>query len=516
MIKYLLITISLFQLIQCSSSSWGQKKDIPSYAKDSKESNSSKRSYNSNATPQENVRSIWNQGCPKETNVSKGPSDGRFTIGIGSGSASKRLMYGYPSPRSTSYFVLKIGDRFASNNPSFCEATYISGTEEIDYYTGINLVKYNFLDVEVEQLLIPTNEKLEHVTSEISPKYYRIEYNLINKSTSNQSVSLAVLIDIMIADNDGPKVAIYKENKKLLTPMEEEVSLSGGDVPKGVMLFHNGTNASGLTGDLIVRDGTNSPDELLLGSWPYFISSAWGITPRKTMYTDSAVLMRWNDKAINTNETKTFYFFYGFANNSKEGLDVLLNDDKIKASNSQVNYEKNAVDLTDDQKKYIDEKIQAAKKFDISQVTIEGFADANGADDVNESISKLRALNVQDYIVKKHRIRKEKIVIKPVSSSMASKRDQDIESGNPEDRKVVMNVFTLDKKINTPDNAVIISKKNFKTIAEQGRECIFVYKNGQSKKGKLIKMKRISVSANIDNAFLEISKKELKTITPIR
>ncbi|MBL0264380.1 MAG: hypothetical protein IPQ05_10960 [Leptospiraceae bacterium] len=41
--------------------------------------------------------------------------------------------------------------------------------------------------------------------------------NIINKSKTNQPVSLAVLIDTMIDDNDGPKVAVYTKAKNDFT-----------------------------------------------------------------------------------------------------------------------------------------------------------------------------------------------------------------------------------------------------------------------------------------------------------
>jgi outer membrane protein OmpA-like peptidoglycan-associated protein len=445
---------------------------------------------------------------------SKEAVDGRFTLGIGAGSGTgtKRLMYGYPSPRSTSFFVLKIGDKLASNSPNFCEATYISGTEENDYYTGVHSVKFKFLDVEVEQLLIPTDEKLEHVTTDISPKYYRVEYNIINSSKNNQTVGLAVLIDTMIDDNDGPKVAVYTGDNKNLTHIEEETGFRSSDIPTGVMLFQNGTDTNSLTGNLVLRGADiTSPDELLLGSWPYFIHRAWGINPRNTRYLDSAALIRWKDKVVNVNESKSFSFYYGMANKSTEGLDAIFKDIKLQETKSNVKYEKGEIALTDTQKKYIDELFLAAKGRDIAQVTVEGYADATGTDSVNEVVSKKRALNVQDYIAKTYRVKKEIIIIKPMSSSVARKRDDDLQNGNPEDRKVEVSIATKEKAAKT-DNSANITKKNFKVMAEKAQYCNFVFKNGQIKKGKLLKMKEKFLSANIDNVVREINKKEIKTI----
>ncbi|MBL0264383.1 MAG: hypothetical protein IPQ05_10980 [Leptospiraceae bacterium] len=162
MLKRILMILVLIELAMCSSTS-------------NTSTGSRSVADNEGYTPGGNVQAAWKQGCPKEQKASKGPTDGRFTIGIG----NKRLMYGYPSPRSTSFFVFKVGQKLASNNASFCEATYISGTEEIDYYSGISIVKFSFLDFEIEQYLIPTDDKLEHVTTEISPKYYRVEYNRV-------------------------------------------------------------------------------------------------------------------------------------------------------------------------------------------------------------------------------------------------------------------------------------------------------------------------------------------------
>lgn len=46
---------------------------------------------------------------------STGDYDGRFTLGTVSG---YRLMYGFPSPRSTSHFVFTVDDYYASNGPN--------------------------------------------------------------------------------------------------------------------------------------------------------------------------------------------------------------------------------------------------------------------------------------------------------------------------------------------------------------------------------------------------------------
>ena len=488
--KNLVIAISFFQLIYCSSSGSGLK-------------------YNPDTNPDEFFREAWEKDCPKETNISQGPSDGRFTIGIG----AKRLMYGFPSPRSTSYFVLKVGSQLASNSPKFCEATYITGTEDIDYYNGITMVRYNFLDVEIEQLLIPTDEGLEHVTSEISPKYYRVEYNITNKSGKNQAIGLSVMIDTMIDDNDGPRIAIYNETKQNLAFVDRETGYLGGSMPKGILLFHQGNDISGLTGDLVLKHEESRPDELLVGSWPHFISRAWGISPNNANYSDSAVIMRWNNKSVSKNDSTSFHFFYGIANNSSEGLDVLLNDDKMQEQKSSVQYGKGAIALTSEQKKYLDELFETAKGKDITLVTIEGYADATGTDRMNEMVSKQRAMRVQEYVSQKYKVPKEIIIIKPMAASVARKTEDALKNGNPEDRKVVVGIATREKK-NITDPSSNVTKKNFKTLAEKAQQCNFLFKNGQTK--KLVRMSPKSVSANIDGKVIEIKKKELKTISLIR
>ncbi|MBK7057770.1 MAG: OmpA family protein [Leptospiraceae bacterium] len=496
MLKRILMILVLIELAMCSSTS-------------NTSTGSRSVADNEGYTPGGNVQAAWKQGCPKEQKASKGPTDGRFTIGIG----NKRLMYGYPSPRSTSFFVFKVGQKLASNNASFCEATYISGTEEIDYYSGISIVKFSFLDFEIEQYLIPTDDKLEHVTTEISPKYYRVEYNIINKSKTNQPVSLAVLIDTMIDDNDGPKVAVYTKAKNDFTLMPEEVSFSGENIPKGILLYQSGTDNTKLTGNVILKEEGNSPDEWLIGSWPYFNSLAWGIVTRDERYLDGAILMRWNDKVLNVDQSSNFFFHYGISNQSKEGLDVLLNDNNITEKASQVsNYEKNAIALTDEQKQSIDDSFQAIKGLKITGVTIEGYADAKGDDKINEIISQKRAAVVKDYIMKKHNISKELIIVKPMSSSAARKKEEDLLNGNPNDRKVIMSIATKEKSADQ-DKSTVITKKNFKSNAEKAQSCTFIYKNSQRKIGKLIKMKSNTVTANIDNKIVEINKKELKTIS---
>ena len=104
-----------------------------------------------------------------------GPDDGRFTVGAN----NIRLMYGFPIPASTSHFVVKVGDKFASNYKGLgSTVTYICTTKKFKTIGNKKFSEMEFLfeNIKIKQRLVPVNDDLAEVDSLTPCRYYRIEY----------------------------------------------------------------------------------------------------------------------------------------------------------------------------------------------------------------------------------------------------------------------------------------------------------------------------------------------------
>ncbi len=291
-------------------------------------------------------------------------NDGRFTIGV----KGQRLMYGYPYPNSTSHFILKVDNDFASNNSSFGgidmsysdfqtilpkskikrffnklfkrkekrkkftfkndepEATYLIDTliVTLGEATVVSEIDFDFSSTTVKQTLTPVDVNLEKVPLDSFGRYIQVKYEVKNNSNKNKKIGLVMFFDTMIDDNDACMIDAYNEgeevkkkvSRKRRNEMDKEKRFLNSEMPDRLLAYHDSQKLSeGLTGDfLISKKDATKPDELFIGSWSYLYCIQWKPKNGGRKYKDSGVFFKWDENTIQPGETKTFITYYGLYN----------------------------------------------------------------------------------------------------------------------------------------------------------------------------------------------------------
>jgi outer membrane protein OmpA-like peptidoglycan-associated protein len=263
-------------------------------------------------------------------------TDGRFTLGV----KNSKLMYGYPNPLSTSHFVVKINNNYASNRPGFTGAQYLAGDlKQVVIGNSIkSSITYTFNKVQITQCLIPVNKKLKEITSENEvAQFYRIEYKFNNCSENPKDIGLIMFFDTQVADNDACPMepmkadflnAIQADESKGSEIFEnitfglfggkfgKEHLYEGTEVPPIILAYRNKwKKTKDLTSVFITSlEEATKPDELVICRWPYYYNILWDFkNPNLSniKYDDSAVLMRWKSQKINSHDNKRIATYYG-------------------------------------------------------------------------------------------------------------------------------------------------------------------------------------------------------------
>jgi len=371
------------------------------------------------------------------TDVSEGPDDGRFTIGVDVDGVSKRLMYGFPIPHSTSHFVININGNLASNSPYFeyygeNKICYISGeamtrgsSKSIAYS-----VKYKFKNVEIIQNMIPVDGNFRDVVPNSWGQYYRIEYVIINKDNSSVNVGLMLLIDTMIDDNDAAQMNDGQSDIFI------EKEFSSPNVPDNIFVYYDINDKNSLTGLLNLNKGKAvKPDKLYIGRWPYFHSIPWDVVVQPVKYYDSAILCLWDNKEVAPFDTLYVATHYG-STSPKNKIRGLLNVD-FTEDIIEFQFPMGIKKLS---RKQIKELSEFIKNKSILGAVVEGFSDAVGSSKINELVSKRRAQYVK-LNLKKLGIPEDFIIVKYYGERFADQSHGAVRKGNPYDRRVLVKLF---------------------------------------------------------------------------
>ena len=373
-----------------------------------------------------------------------GPDDGRFTIGAN----NIRLMYGFPIPASTSHFVVKVGDKFASNYKGLGSTVeYICTTKKMKVVGNkkFSEMAFSFQNIKIIQRLIPVNDDLAEVDSLTPARYYRIEYEFENNKMQGAEVGLHLLIDNMIGDNDAPK--LDADGKKIGV----ETRFEGANVPKQVFLYRTEGDLSDHTAEILTdKVAATKPDELAIGRWPYFHNVIWDYTPSGGTYGDAAVLLKWQPKNVAAGAKKKVAIYYGMARKmdkqkkfiketvgmqtvftEKENTNFLV--DTVYFDNANATLSKQFTDN-------LDQRLAGRNLQKVVGIIIEGHTDAKGTEDANVEYSRKRAKVVKDYLTKKG-VAEFKIVPKGFGEMHANQEENSQKNGNAKDRNAVLMMY---------------------------------------------------------------------------
>lgn len=382
--------------------------------------------------------------CGKGLSVSKGPHDGRFTLGLG----KRRLMFGYPMPLSTSHFVVRVGKNFASNYRGFgCQALYLRGTlEKVNIGKPFTEIRYEFDRVEIHQRLIPVNSAFQHVTNASDAQYFRIEYELINKSEKSRDIGLLLLIDTMIEDTDSHLIAADGKRVRLAT------SYGRGKIPKTLRFFGTANQKASLTGEIALqKNRVVVPDEVHIGNWPLFHSVVWNIKTAAKKFRDTAVVLKWWARKVGGGQNRILTTHYGLAKKERGKLSSLFHSGSGKRP-IPVTYRIGSYRIYSKFRKTLKSYIQSIDKSKVVGVVIDGYADALGNSKYNLDLSYKRALVAKEYLIRLG-IPAAIILPKAWGETYASQSRRHQNKGNRIDRRINIKFYFQDGSANTVNSS---------------------------------------------------------------
>ncbi len=361
--------------------------------------------------------------------------DGRFTIGTG----SKRLMYGYPSPHSTSHFVLSVNGKYASNNPCLHTAdgpvTYLYGRQQ-KWGEGGSLfskIEYDFEGVTLTQQLIPVDKSFRDVEPGSFGQYYRIEYTMENNSAQDVKAGLTLLIDTMIDTNDG--AAMEADGTKVST----ETDFKGNNVPGEILVY----KTAGVKSDLVASAVTDKgkvvkPDELCVGRWRNFYPTVWNITANNEQFGDSGLMFKWDEQTIPSHQSRYVATHYGLPTFSNGEIQMKSFDPLVKRATAQVYYEFADDKLSDEARQSLNTLVSGGN---IAGIFVEVHTDAVGSDANNVKLAQRRGESVVKYLESMN-ISRDLVIVKAFGAQFADKTFASVKGGKAEDRRADVTVYT--------------------------------------------------------------------------
>ncbi len=356
--------------------------------------------------------------------------DGRFTIGAG----SKRLMYGYPIPYSTSHFVVAVDGRYASNNPRFSASVeYLTGTllHAGDSASAHTEITFTFNGVDITQRLVPVDGTFKDVKVGAWGQYYRIEYEINNRSTEARQVGLTLLIDTMIDDNDASQMDADG------TRVANQTSFTGASVPNRVLVYRVPGNTTELTAELATATGKAvKPDYLYVGRWPYLHAVVWEIDLTAGGYTDSGLLLKWNQTSVPAGASRYLATHYGLPRSGGQ-LTMLSGSSGFQRDSTTIYFDLGKADLTPSSRGQIDTLLSNAS---VAGAFVEVYTDARGNEATNLALSKKRAQTVIQYLRGKN-VPEAAIIPKAYGESQAEQTEEARAQGRQQDRKATIVIF---------------------------------------------------------------------------
>jgi outer membrane protein OmpA-like peptidoglycan-associated protein len=252
--------------------------------------------------------------------------DGRFTLGT----EGRRLMYGYPSPSSTSHFIVRVGKKLFSNTP-------LSGTVYIKpfmntYGKGLApevTTVYNLGRVRVTQRLTPVDKNMKRIdTAGKLAQYYIVSYEVVNGSRQPLKIGLVKLFDTMIGENDACKIDADSQRIGRVTAFKK------GNIPSEMLFYRTAGDTSDHMGACLTKHDSfqfDQPDELYIGNWPHLSEVRWTVLVNtKENYFDSAILLKWRAREIAAGGALHCSVAYGLPAHKAPKLELLLNGGKSR------------------------------------------------------------------------------------------------------------------------------------------------------------------------------------------
>jgi len=362
--------------------------------------------------------------------------DGRFTLGAG----TKRLMYGYPIPESTSHFIVNINGKLASNANHFAlPVTQLKGTlkYEGEGATPKVTVEYIFEKVIIKQILSPVDKNGNEIKEGLA-QYYKISYQFKNTQNAPQKVGLAILFDTMVDDNDNCNIMAGKR------PINREIMFTGDLVPSSLQFYRTPRDTSDVVGEAILKGiHVTTPDRVLIGRWPVLHHQTWKLSAVQVPYGDSAYMLQWENRNLPQNEIIELSTLYGLPKFKKPELQAVMKGEVFNTKNVSIYFETGS-DQLDLNAQITIASLAEDKEIKIRGVLLNGYADIAGDGEFNFDLSKKRIAAVSAIF----EASKIPTMPKPYGIDQAQRNVFDKLFGNTWDRRVdIVVYYQLKQKI---------------------------------------------------------------------
>ncbi|MEO5929476.1 MAG: OmpA family protein, partial [Candidatus Kapaibacterium sp.] len=235
----------------------------------------------------------------------------------------------------------------------------------------------------------------------------------------------------MIDDNDASQMDADG------TRISTQSSFIQPNVPSDVLVYRVPGNKEELTATLVTSKGKAvKPDFLYVGRWPYLHSVVWNVNLDQGGYTDSGLLLKWNETDVPAGGKKYVATHYGLPRPGR--LTLLTNSGAFQRDSATVYFDLGKHDLTPAAKLMLDTLLNGKT---ISGAFIEVSTDAVGNEAANMALSKRRAQSVSAYLVEK-KVPETVIIPKSYGESHADQSETARKNGNQQDRKATIVIFT--------------------------------------------------------------------------
>jgi pimeloyl-ACP methyl ester carboxylesterase len=222
--------------------------------------------------------------------------NGEFTMGITGGPI---LLYGHPSPWTSATTVRIDGTdywNYGGNQwGTVITPPYVEGDSNITKW----LVSGN---IELTQILDIAYSSYSEKRDVIG-----IKYTVKNVDTISHNVGIRVMLDTMLANNDGAPFKIPG-----IGNVTSEMDFLGNNVPIYWQAFDSLTNPTVQSQGTLISGGL-APDRFVIAAWPRINDSPWdfSVSPATSITGDSAVGIYWNPTLLRPGESRTYITYYG-------------------------------------------------------------------------------------------------------------------------------------------------------------------------------------------------------------
>ncbi len=302
----------------------------PAFTQTNEFSSSNKISYGPSSAPPLLIQNDIVAVQVRTANDTLGNGEIHYTGLFNIGTADNLpLLFEFPDNPVSSHVNVSVDGLVYSNDPFRTGARVLTLVSTPVVRDSTIVCVYAAGPIEVEQRLTP--KKFSRTTGGIL-----IEYQLINRDGLNPHQAGVLLeLDTFINGNDAASVLTsfgYSRN---------EQQFDAPAIPDFFQAFQGNLVAPGLVaqGTLIGFNAVR-PDRMVIGDWTNLRGVQWNyVVPNNQPYGDSAVLLRWNEKNLTPNESRTVATYYGKGDVTTQAGQLTLHmtaPRNLQASNGQL------------------------------------------------------------------------------------------------------------------------------------------------------------------------------------